>query len=483
MMLLLLLLPLLWGGSLQEQPGYELQVQELVRVHKGLCVQVPCSFSYPWSSWYSSTNPYTYWYRKRNNTHDDELVATNKPYKPVKRDPRERFHLLQARTNNVCSLKIRDAKYTDTGTYIFQVERGRVKYTYQDKKLNLQVTDKPDIFIQEPLQAGHPTQLTCSLPESCEVGRPFTFSWTGAAVDSLNPQNLHSSVLTFTPKPRDHGTNLTCQVKLQWPLVTTERTIWLNVFYAPRSLTIGVSSTNVTAFKILQTTSFPILEGEALQLLCVADSNPPAQLSWFRGSSALNTAPISSTEILELPRVGTGEEGQYTCQAQHLLGSQSISVNLSVVYPPQLLGPSCFWEDENLNCSCSSRAQPTPWVGWRLGERLLEGNHSNASYMVTSSSEGPWANSSLSLQSQLSVSLGLSCEAQNDHWAQSTSVLLLPGRPPSCKCVTEEQQGSWPVVLTLTRGALMGAGFLLTYGLTWLYYTRCGGLQRMRPKF
>ncbi|KAB0392257.1 hypothetical protein E2I00_010206 [Balaenoptera physalus] len=44
---------------------------------------------------------------------------------------------------------------------------------------------------------------------------------------------------------------------------------------------------------------------------------------------------------------------------------------------------------------------------------------------------------------------------------------------PSCRSrVTEAQQGSWPLVLTLIRGALMGAGFLLTYGLTWIYYTR-----------
>nr|KAF6411725.1 sialic acid binding Ig like lectin 14 [Rousettus aegyptiacus] len=43
--------------------------------------------------------------------------------------------------------------------------------------------------------------------------------------------------------------------------------------------------------------------------------------------------------------------------------------------------------------------------------------------------------------------------------------------PQSCG----EQQGSWPLVLTLLRGALMGAGFLLTYGLTWIYYTRFRG--------
>ena len=38
-----------------------------------------------------------------------------------------------------------------------------------------------------------------------------------------------SSVLTVTPQPRDHGTNLTCQVTLPGAGVTTRTTIRLNV--------------------------------------------------------------------------------------------------------------------------------------------------------------------------------------------------------------------------------------------------------------
>ncbi|KAB0336830.1 hypothetical protein FD754_025508, partial [Muntiacus muntjak] len=136
-----------------------------------------------------------------------------------------------------------------------------------------------------------------------------------------------------------------------------------------------------TSLKILQdTSSLLISENPALQLLCVADSNPPAQLSWSQGSPALEAAPISSTGVLEINQVRAGDEGELTCQAQNPLGSQQVSFSLSV-------------------------------------------------------QKGP----------------------------------------PSCSCETEEPQGSWPLAVTLIRGALMGAGFLLTYGLTWTYYTRCGG--------
>ncbi|XP_066127430.1 sialic acid-binding Ig-like lectin 5 isoform X2 [Saccopteryx bilineata] len=327
----LLLLPLLWGGSLQEQPDYELRVQESVRVQEGLCVHVPCYFSYP-RSWFSSGTLYTYWYRDGDNTGHKILVATNNGVKSVTTEFRNRFLLADPKTND-CSLSIRDARMRDTGTYFFRVEKENCgNYSYKEKKLKLQVTDKPDIHIPELLEADRSTQLTCSLPGACEGGGPLTFSWVGGALDSLNPQTLHSSVLIFTPKPQDHGTNLTCQVKCAGSSVITQRTVWLNVFYAPRHLIIGISFRNVTALKILQTiSSLTILEGEAVRLLCVADSNPPAELSWFRGSPALNATPISSTATLELLHVGTEEEGEFSCRARHPLGSQTLSLSLSVV--------------------------------------------------------------------------------------------------------------------------------------------------------
>ena len=164
----------------------------------------------------------------------------------------------------------------------------------------------------------------------------------------------------------------------------------------------------------------------------------------------------SDPGVLELPQIQTEQEGEFICRAQNPLGSQNISLSLSVVcecgvpwgqeagvpgrggaplitpisptVPPQLLGPSCSQEDEGLRCSCSSRARPAPSLRWRLGEGLLEGNFSNTSFEVSSSSAGPWANSSLSLHEGLSSGLSLSCEALNVHGARSGSVLQLPGQ-------------------------------------------------------
>uniref|UniRef100_A0A8C0XN61 Ig-like domain-containing protein n=1 Tax=Castor canadensis TaxID=51338 RepID=A0A8C0XN61_CASCN len=127
------------------------------------------------------------------------------------------------------------------------------------------------------------------------------------------------------------------------------------------------------------------------------------------------------------------------------LGNYShFSLSLSVHYPPQLLGPFCSWGAEGLTCSCSSRAWPPPSLRWWMGEALLDGDSSNASFTVTSSSAGTWANSSLSLHGGLSSGLRLSCEAWNVHRVQRATVLLLP------------DNGS--ISIAFSKGAFLGIG-------------------------
>ncbi|KAM8791828.1 LOW QUALITY PROTEIN: sialic acid-binding Ig-like lectin 5 [Rhynchonycteris naso] len=349
--------------------------------------------------------------------------------KPMKKEFQNRFLLMDSK-NNDCSLSIKDPRMSDRGTYFFRVARGSdVRYNYKERKLKFQVT-------ADLQPAG-----------ACKGGRHLTFSWVGVALDSVNPKFPRSSVLNFTPRPQDHSTNLTCQVKCTVSSVITQRTIWLNVF----------------SIKILQTTSsLPIPEGKAVRLLCVADSNPPAELSWFRGSPALNATPISSMGTLELPRVGTAEEGEFSCRAWHPLGSQTLSLSQPLcALPSQLLGQTCSWEDQGLHCSCSSRAQPAPSLRWRLGAGLLEGTPSNASCKVTSRSAGPWVNSSLSLSWELSAGLRLS-ETSNVHGTQSSAVLLLPGKSVS-------QAGVVPAAL---GGAGVMALLSLCLCLLFLYIVR-----------
>ncbi|XP_015419882.1 PREDICTED: myeloid cell surface antigen CD33 [Myotis davidii] len=242
---MLWLLPLLWAGSLAKDERYTLTVQTPVTVQEGLCVFVPCTFTHPWSYRNHPIDAYGYWFQERADKKRGAAVVTNNPSHKVQEETQGRFHLLGDPHTNNCSLDIRDAKRTDDGSYFFRMEKTsypKDKYSYVESKLTVRVTalnHTPNILIWETLESGLPRNLTCSVPWACEWGTPPIFSWTSAAHSSLGPRTHLSSVLTLTPRPQDHGTNLTCQVHFPATGVTVETTIQLNVTCATQNLTPG----------------------------------------------------------------------------------------------------------------------------------------------------------------------------------------------------------------------------------------------------
>nr|XP_019573865.1 PREDICTED: myeloid cell surface antigen CD33-like isoform X2 [Rhinolophus sinicus] len=241
--MLLLLLSLLWAGSLALDERFWLTVPASVTVQEGLCVSVRCSFSYfrPYSTY--SLPIYGYWFQEGASTGQDAPVATNKPGGKVQEEAQGRFLLLGDPPTYNCSLDIRDAKRRDEGKYFFWMERGDMLWSYTSNLLSVQVTaltHRPHIPFPGSLECGRPRKLTCSVPWGCERGTPPIFSWTSAALTSLGPRTLLSSMITLTPRPQDHGTNLTCQVKFPAADVTVERTIQLNVTCASQNHKTGV---------------------------------------------------------------------------------------------------------------------------------------------------------------------------------------------------------------------------------------------------
>ncbi|XP_021787054.2 sialic acid-binding Ig-like lectin 9 isoform X3 [Papio anubis] len=338
MLLLLLLLPLLWGRERVEgqrnNQDYPLTMQESVTVQQGLCVHVLCSFSCPWYAWITSDPVHGYWFRAGARTDRDAPVATNNPARAVREETRDRFHLLGDPQTKNCTLSIRDARSSDAGTYFFRVERGKTKWNYKYAPLSVHVTaltHRPNILIPGTLESGCPQNLTCSVPWACEQGTPPMISWMGTSVSPLDPSTTRSSVLTLIPQPQDHGTSLTCQVTFPGASVTTNKTIHLNVSYPPQNLTMTVFQGNDTVSTVLGNgSSLSVPEGPSLRLVCAVDSNPPARLSLsWRGLTLCPSQP-SNPGVLELPRVHLRDEEEFTCRAQNLLGSQQVSLNVSL---------------------------------------------------------------------------------------------------------------------------------------------------------
>ncbi|XP_012604980.2 SIGLEC family-like protein 1 [Microcebus murinus] len=94
--------------------------------------------------------------------------------------------------------------------------------------------------------------------------------------------------------------------------------------------------------------------------------------------------------------------------------------------PARLLHSSCSLE-QTLQCSCSFQGVPMPSVQWQVGGALVGVNGTDDSPQVTSTTLGPWANSTLRLPGKPEIGTRLLCEAKNENGTHALSILLMSG--------------------------------------------------------
>ncbi|KAL4666569.1 hypothetical protein H8959_005258 [Pygathrix nigripes] len=174
--------------------------------------------------------------------------------------------------------------------------------------------------------------------------------------------------------------------------------------------------------------SLSVLEGQSLRLVCAVDSNPPARLSWTQGSLTLCPSQPWNPGLLELLRVHVKDEGEFTCQAQNPLGSQHISLSLSLQNEGTALelqpqGNVPYLEAQKgqfLRLLCAADSQPPATLSWVLQDRVLSSSH-------------PWGPRSLGLELP-GVKAGDSgrytCRAENRLGSQQRALDLSVQYPP-----------------------------------------------------
>ncbi|XP_074075598.1 sialic acid-binding Ig-like lectin 14 isoform X2 [Macrotis lagotis] len=311
------------------------QLPSSVTVREGLCVTVPCKVSL--SSFESSLYFYASWFREGADTTRDKPVATNNGLQQVQEETQGRFSIpwISWHLSSSCSLYISDVQKSDSGRYFLEVATGKsLKHSYLDLPVYVNVTaltQKPDIYVPQVLEPGHPVTLNCTFPGACRQGTPPIFSWSGTALSFQNHKATSFPKISLTPMPRDHGSNLTCLVTFPTANVSTERTIQLNVSYTPKNLNIHVVWRNQTV--IPGTGSYLLLpERETLLLVCIVDSNLSAMFTWTWEDQPMNSSPTSDSQTLslELPSLKVRDSGEYTCQVHHPFGTQSATLNLLV---------------------------------------------------------------------------------------------------------------------------------------------------------
>lgn len=154
--------------------------------------------------------------------------------------------------------------------------------------------------------------------------------------------------------------------------------------------------------------------------------------------------PISSLLLCKPPATIQGSEGsQHPPVPEDLVSATSLRVQ----------------EGQSLRLICGTNGNIPARLSWFRGSLALSPSRASDPGVL----ELP--------QVVLGDGGEFTCRAQHPWGSCHVSLnLLVQGTACSCSQICGEQQGSWPLVLTLIRGAVMGAGFLLTYGLTWIYY-------------
>ncbi|XP_060113669.1 sialic acid-binding Ig-like lectin 14 [Heteronotia binoei] len=424
--LIVLMFAGLCKGLQSQNSGYNLTVRASVSVQRGLCVHIPCSFTYDQKD---RTNPeklYGYWLQYKDGERhyfarrsygwtNGILVATNDE-KEAWFSAKTRFSLTGEPEEGNCSFSILDARSEDAGKYYFRIKNSALGYSYVTQKVQVHVTEleKPQMWASAAVLSGKKAVYTCLAPGPCIKIEP-TFSWhtrliryetTQWSQQHSNGSWTYGSNCTFTPSLNDQDKWLTCQVHYPNIWKTVEKFIHVDVADPPKTVKI---STNATDHEHLA--SCPkeangdldvavAQEGESISLQCAAESRPNPTLSWRKRNEILNCTRQGKECVLLLSDVRPEDAGEYQCRAETPHGSANRTLQLCVLYGPRLSSNQsrsiCWQEDHSFHCSCSLNSWPLPQIQWEVDGQTLSEDSNTGAPQVTSRAQENAVTSSLS---------------------------------------------------------------------------------------
>ncbi|XP_076869297.1 myelin-associated glycoprotein-like isoform X2 [Brachyhypopomus gauderio] len=335
----------------------------------GLCVHIPCRFSYPGPTqpagkltgiWFEASAKLQIYNSRHPEVADAQYV--------------NRTRLVGSLARSECSLKIGPLGPSDAKGYVFRVEiDGLNKYTYLQQTVAVNITDAPPTpSVQCPgvLAEGVAVSLVCAVVHTCPEAPPV-LRWSAIQAEQTiaQPQGRRllrnvweeRAVLNLLPSAGSHGEVLRCTAAFPNGQNQSGPECKLVVEYAPKNVTAIVSSPLDS-----------ILEGDTVIVSCQADSHPPPHsYSWFwwvEGREQL--LPAQRGHKLSINKV-VKEPGQYWCRAENVMGAaRSQPVLLDVLYQPEILKESWCSEiseqDLELNCLCIAHGNPQPSINWTI---------------------------------------------------------------------------------------------------------------------
>ncbi|XP_070805753.1 sialic acid-binding Ig-like lectin 5 [Pituophis catenifer annectens] len=448
------------GIRTQKAWRYSITVDSSFSVQRGLALHIPCRFTYDQRDLSRSEKIFAYWFKYPPYSSSCYLhyevckpVATNYQYPTVQHSAKDRFYLLGVPDQGDCSLVITDARIEDEGRYYLRIEGSRqLKYSFLPEMEHT----LPHVHVIEPPQkvtitvniegagySGSGKERKEELnPVIAKEGNTVNLMCAadGRPTPNLSWMKENQKIGEPTPYlqlreigPEDAG-KYQCLANQQ-NRSTIKTMVELIVQYRPRMLVFNTTQTHRRGSILTQGCSKELSSvsewtaevGDSLELLCKADSNPPATTSWAKRDGRLQKPPDNQ---LRLTNLTVEDEGVYVCKAKNGLGNVEGTFRLYVTYAPKLSGnpqknTTCYYHDNGFLCTCTLHAKPPPQIEWEVdGERITEESRRRGNWTVEVSVKMNEVTSTLNWTGSLDRAHNIICMGSNSYGIQSMQFLL-----------------------------------------------------------
>ncbi|XP_026121294.1 B-cell receptor CD22-like [Carassius auratus] len=374
---------------------------------KNSSVTFYCTYTYPTGDEIKKV----FWTKTLFKDGNKESSEEEVEHTDLSEDPEysQRLQYLGDKQKN-CTIRLSHVTQKDSHMYYFRfiTDDDESQGQTSDPGVSLTVTDL-QVESPETVTEGDSVSLTCN--SSCALTDRATFIWYRNSQPLTERRDRNNKLLLQSVRREDAG-RYSCALQEHTYISPA---VQLNVMYPPKIVSVSISS------------SGEIVEGDSVTLICSSDSNPPAEIRWFKGRKI-----VGSGRIYSISKISSDHSGEYKCKSRNKHGEKySEAVTLNVMYPPKTIsvfinGSAEIVEGDSVTLICSSDSNPPAL---------------NFSWFKENQSSSVGSGQSFSaLQSGRFY-----CEAHNQHGSQRSDAVTVTVKDPP-KNVTVFINGSGEIV-------------------------------------
>uniref|UniRef100_A0A8C2BKZ9 B-cell receptor CD22 n=1 Tax=Cyprinus carpio TaxID=7962 RepID=A0A8C2BKZ9_CYPCA len=234
-----------------------------------------------------------------------------------------------------CTIRLSHVTQKDSHMYYFRFTINKPDKKWTGKPgVNLTVTDL-QVESPERVTEGDSVRLTCK--SSCALTDRATFIWYRNSQPLTERRDRNNQLLLQSVRREDAG-RYSCKYS---------DAVTLNIMYPPKSISVSISP------------SGEIVEGDSVTLNCSSDSNPPAEISWFKGGTF-----VGSGRIYSISKISSDDSGEYKCKSRNKHGekdSDAVTLNIMCELMMQSVSSNGL---NSVTLICSSDSNPSAEISW-----------------------------------------------------------------------------------------------------------------------